>query len=671
MASKKKGPSLEELAAKIHETVANIPTKEESLAKAERTLSAMDFFKAASFQPEVNAVALLADVPMPETIPAMGDAKEPSFPTDLTPAFQVECFTPPAEEKPTPNVSVNEDNSFAPRDPLPNAIHQSELSKNLNTSMPPEKQIGPEGEINGETTREIALPSFSKFSIDETHPSLRTYDNKDFVHPFVADQLRSGDQETEINTNSLTKVLNTNEGNILSDLKIESNVPARINTYFESGNKNRSDIEPIFSSNSRDNLRTNTKNRSEIEPNIGPNPRPNFVPDTENRPTAGINIDPINRTDFRSSAQNSSETEPKIELIPSGNIGTNTKNDPKRTRQNPYLSTIPEAPGSSEDHILAKCGSFAMYGYYTFLRNYIKENGGLIRVNGWKRRYNVGNSSFKTALTHLENAGLVKTLSSGFNGRRIELTEPIFNPALSSSSSSGGGSSSKNIKQLQGKQDIEVTTVQNTCSGTISLHESESSDFCQTTEQEEQILSELDNSPLPTFNASRPWETALYDEYAEQLFYAAIITKRDSSSFSVQTLKLYEQISKEKDNETAFALFIELMPKAKGSPTAYIAGAYKKDAQPDLKTRKIAEQFFALKEEIRRTESLEDIQRRQKQAMEIGDNQRLIEYTKQLLCYDRMSTLIKSAIPWHELNSQCREFVKSLLYQPPKKTASK
>jgi uncharacterized protein YihD (DUF1040 family) len=308
-----------------------------------------------------------------------------------------------------------------------------------------------------------------------------------------------------------------------------------------------------------------------------------------------------------------------------------------------------------------------MYGYYVFLRNYIKENGEIIRVNGWKRRYNVGNSSFKTALSHLENAGLLKTLSSSFNGRRIELTEPIFDPALCSSSCN-------NKQQQQDKQVFELITTQDTCSDILLSHESEDSGFYQVTEQteqEEQILSELDNLPLPAFNTSRPWETAPYGEYAEQLFYASIITKRDSSSFSTQTLKLYEQISKEKDTETAFALFIELMPKAKGSPTAYIAGAYKKDAQPDLKTRKIAEQFFALKEEIRRTGDLEDIQRHQKQAMEIGDNKRLIEYTEQLLCYDRMSTLIKSTRPWHELDSQCKEFVKSLLNQPIKRTASK
>jgi hypothetical protein len=125
------------------------------------------------------------------------------------------------------------------------------------------------------------------------------------------------------------------------------------------------------------------------------------------------------------------------------------------------------------------------------------------------------------------------------------------------------------------------------------------------------------------------WEKARIVAQAEELFYVGIAAKVGIDTFSMQTVNLYERISKEHGREYAAALFLILLPKAKDNPTSYISSAIKQGAEPTAGSITKVREIWELLDALSKAPTSKEIRHRIKEAAENDDPETLTTLVQQ------------------------------------------
>lgn len=126
-----------------------------------------------------------------------------------------------------------------------------------------------------------------------------------------------------------------------------------------------------------------------------------------------------------------------------------------------------------------------------------------------------------------------------------------------------------------------------------------------------------------------PWlEKIQLREQAEELFYIAMCARVNAEVFSMQTLNLYKQISKDRGRDYAAALFLHLLPKAKDNPTGYISTACKQGAEPTSASITKAKEIWTNLDVLSKTQNLHEIKQKIQNAIIKEDTETVITLTQ-------------------------------------------
>jgi hypothetical protein len=268
-----------------------------------------------------------------------------------------------------------------------------------------------------------------------------------------------------------------------------------------------------------------------------------------------------------------------------------------------------------EDDLIAQCGSITNYGYYCILRRIILKNSGVVRINAFCKQYKCDKKTLLSVIKRFEEKGLLYTISTGMNGRKLSLggstftTSSEYTPILCSSSYLNEQPLLQSASRENATGSKYTPGEENTASVVTKNESTRGQDFLPL-----DVAPEFEKLPsLPS------WEKARMVAQAEELFYIGTAARVDTGIFSVQTVTLYARIAKERGKDHAAALFLFLLPKAKDNPTGYISSACKQGAEPTSDSLAKVRKIWGLLDSLAKAPKSQEIKTRIADAMERDD----------------------------------------------------
>jgi hypothetical protein len=238
----------------------------------------------------------------------------------------------------------------------------------------------------------------------------------------------------------------------------------------------------------------------------------------------------------------------------------------------------------------------------------------------------MGRCNILAQLEALEQTGLITTVARDVSGRLIHFPKGIpieFDtpPKLGVSSCSCSSFKNNNNYNFETLSDvpIENDTVPKTIPETGKT----------TPDGGEAAVSEKGPPEDNIYQSALPsWEKARLNAQAEELFYLGMTAKIEVETLSMQTLKLYRQISQERGRDYAAALFLSLLPRAKDNPAGYIASACKQGAEPSAALMTKIKNMWEALSCLTTIANLHEIRKRIQSALEKNDTDTLVSLTQ-------------------------------------------
>ena len=178
---------------------------------------------------------------------------------------------------------------------------------------------------------------------------------------------------------------------------------------------------------------------------------------------------------------------------------------------------------------------------------------------------------------------------------------------------------------------------------------------------EDELISQLQFTSQRKLTTMPPWERSKLKSDAEDLFYISSIAKVEIGMLSLQTLKLYEHIAKDKGKDHAAALFMILLPKAKDNPTGYILSAFRQGAEPTASSLNIIKQMRETLECLTNCQPPEEIKKQIQEALKKDDTKTQLSLTQKLAEVKNALQLLSWNSSFETLIEAREEFINRLL----------
>lgn len=283
-------------------------------------------------------------------------------------------------------------------------------------------------------------------------------------------------------------------------------------------------------------------------------------------------------------------------------------------------------------------------GTLMLLHSLVGHSGGYIRTRNLARDLGMTYQALLNQLERLVNAGFVDSPpGNSMSGRWLEITlagQLYLTSQLNYTTSS---SSFNNNTTTDNESDILCLTSQLNLTDQINLTSLPES------------TSQLNFTPMLS------WERTKLRNDAEDLFYIALVARIEAGILSMQALRLYGQISKEKSKDYAAALFLILLPKVKDNPAGYIHSAFKQGAEPNADSLKKVKEMQEILECMVKAYSPEEAKQQMQSALDNGDTQTILSLAKQQEKYKKALDLLSWRGTFEALIQKRDEFVSSLL----------
>jgi hypothetical protein len=323
--------------------------------------------------------------------------------------------------------------------------------------------------------------------------------------------------------------------------------------------------------------------------------------------------------------------------------------------------------------VIKEATNFALIGFITFLNILYPDGKGKYSINNLSRLSGMSRTSIRGNLQNLEQLTFI-TLTEN----EIHLTERCQgwikmdikdkNIHVQNSTCTNQDMLLNVHAQIRTRGETSVDKTVSVNEGTnldmskfvpsfTSLNRSSCSKKTTTTTTGER--EEGTNSDMSKFVPS--WlEKVQLKEQAEELFYIAMSVKANPEAFSMQTLNLYKQMSKERGKDHAAALFLHLLPKAKDNPTGYISSACRQGAEPTSASITQVQEVWEIINILSKKQNLYDIKQQIQNAVTKEDTETVIILTQMQAKIKRALQLLSWTETIEVLIEKQKAFVASL-----------